>query len=143
MANKSTTAAEDSIKLRFISGLQFPLKGYVLPNLPMHDITTNETIEDSDSLPWARLTVNWFESVPSGNGGGTWMRRPGLITVDVFTKKGGGMKDSQSVIEHYTELFENTEFDDVKTFQSGTVKINDDPTWFINQVNINFYCEGF
>lgn len=143
MANKSTTAAEDAIIALFVANLPTSVKGYVLPNKEMLDRVTNEPLESAGGQPWVRLTVNWLDSINSGNGGGTWIRRNGLISVDVFTKKGGGMKDSQSVIEHYTELFENTEFDDVKTFQSGTVKINDDPTWFINQVNINFYCEGF
>ena len=143
MANKSTSAAEDAIIARLVANLPASVKGYVLPNVPMLDRVTSAPLADTAGLPWVRITVNWFESVPSGNGGGTWMRRPGLISVDAFTKKGSGTNTSQAIIEHFTTLYENKEFDDVKTFQSGTVKINDDPTWFINQVNINFYCEGF
>lgn len=141
MANKSTSVAESAIKSMFSAGLPASVKGYVLPNLPMHDKVTNEPIEDSDSLPWVRLTINWLDSINSGNGGGTWIRRNGLISIDVFTKKGSGTNASQAIREHFINLFENTEFEPVKTFEATTAKIEDDP-WLGYQININFYCEG-
>lgn len=142
MANKSTTAAEDAIKDRFYANLPASVKGYVLPNLPMNDRSTNLPIEGAGGQPWVRLTVNWLDSINSGNGGGTWIRRNGLISVDVFTKKGSGTDTSQAIREHFINLFENTEFEPVKTFEATTAKIEDDP-WLGYQININFYCEGF
>ena len=141
MANKSTTVAEDAIITLFVANLPTSVKGYVLPNVPMLDRSTSTPIADSASLPWVRLTINWLDSINSGNGGGTWIRRNGLISVDVFTKKGSGTNTSQAIREHFINLFENTEFESVKTFEAATAKIEDDP-WLGYQININFYCEG-
>ena len=141
MANKSTTAAEDAIIARFEAGLPVSVKGYVLPNVSMLDRATKQPIANSGALPWARLTVNWLDSINSGNGGGTWIRRNGLISIDVFTAKGSGTNASQAIREHFINLFENTEFEPVKTFEASTAKIDDDP-WLGYQININFYCEG-
>ena len=141
MANKSTAVAEDAIIARMVANLPTSVKGYVLPNVPMLDRVTSAPITDSVGQPWVRLTINWLDSINSGNGGGTWIRRNGLISVDVFTKKGSGTNTSQAIREHFITLYENTEFDSVKTFESSTAKIEDDP-WLGYQVNINFYCEG-
>lgn len=142
MANKSTTAAEDAIKDLFYNNLPAAVKGYVLPNKEMLDRVTNTPLENAGGKPWVRLTINWLDSINSGNGGGTWIRRNGLISVDVFTKKGSGTNTSQAIREHFINLFENTEFEPVKTFEAATAKIEDDP-WLGYQININFYCEGF
>ena len=142
MANKSTAVAEDAIIARLVANLPTSVKGYVLPNVPMLDRATSTPIADTASLPWVRITINWLDSINSGNGGGTWIRRNGLISVDVFTKKGSGTNTSQAIREHFIALYENTEFEPVKTFEAATAKIEDDP-WLGYQININFYCEGF
>jgi len=142
MANKSTTVAEDAIIARLVANIPASLKGYVLPNKEMLDRVTSIPLESAGGEPWVRLTVNWLDSINIGNGGGTWIRRNGLISVDVFTKKGSGTNTSQAIREHFINLFENTEFEPVKTFEATTAKIEDDP-WLGYQININFYCEGF
>lgn len=142
MANKSTTAAEDAIAILFLANLPLSVKGYVLPNKEMLDRVTGIPLESAGGEPWVRLAINWLDSINSGNGGGTWIRRNGLISVDVFTKKGSGTNISQAIREHFINLFENTEFETVKTFEAATAKIEDDP-WLGYQIDINFYCEGF
>lgn len=142
MANKSTAVAEDAIIALFVANLPAPVKGYVLPNVPMLDRATSAPIKDAGGLPWVRLTINWRGSINSGYGGGTWIRRNGLISVDVFTAKGSGTNTSQAIREHFINLLENTEFEPVKTFEAATAKIEDDH-WLGFQININFYCEGF
>ena len=130
-------AISDRLRLNPISGG----KGLVLPNLPMMDWATLTPIQDAGGQPWVRLSVIPLVSNNEGNGGGTWVRRQGIIVVDVFTAKGSGINTNQTICDAVTALFENTEFGNVKTFAANTAKIEDDP-WLGYQVNINFYCEG-
>lgn len=142
MADKRLSVAIDNIKALLIGGAPAGVKGLVMPNTKMIDASTLQPIKDSGALPWIRLTVTGLNTVNEANGGGTWVRRNGLISVDVFTAKGSGINVNQDICDAVTELFENTEFGNVKTFEANTAKIEDDP-WLGYQVNINFYCEGF
>lgn len=142
MADKRLSVAIDNIKARLLDNPIAGVKGLVLPNVKMIDYATKQPLQDSGGLPWIRLSVIPLVSTNEGNGGGTWVRRQGLIVVDVFTAKGSGIDVNQDICDAVTELFENTEFGNVKTFEANTAKIEDDP-WLGYQVNINFYCEGF
>lgn len=142
MADKRLSVAIDNIKARFIASVPSGVKGLVMPNTKMIDASTLQPIQDSGALPWLRLSIIPTVSTNEGNGGGTWVRRQGLIVVDVFTAKGSGINLNQDICDAVTELFENTEFGNVKTFEANTAKIEDDP-WLGYQVNINFYCEGY
>lgn len=142
MADKRLSVAIDNIKDRLISNPIAGVTGLVLPNVQMVNWATLEAIQDSGGNPWIRLSVIPLVSTNEGNGGGTWVRRDALITIDVFTAKGSGINVNQDICDAVTELFENTEFGNVKTFEANTAKIEDDP-WLGYQVNINFYCEGF
>lgn len=142
MADKRLSVAIDNIKARLLTSVPAGVKGLVMPNTKMIDASTMQPIQDSGALPWLRLSIIPTVSTNEGNGGGTWVRRQGLIVVDVFTAKGSGINVNQDICDAVTELFENTEFGNVKTFEANTAKIEDDP-WLGYQVNINFYCEGF
>ena len=142
MADKRLSVAIDNIKDRLISNPITGVTGLVLPNVQMVNWSTLQPIQDAGGNPWVRLSVIPLTSTNEGNGGGTWVRRQGLIVIDVFTAKGSGINVNQDICDAVTELFENTEFGNVKTFEANTAKIEDDP-WLGYQVNINFYCEGF
>ena len=142
MADKRLSVAIDNIKARLLASVPAGVKGLVMPNTKMIDASTLQPIQDSGALPWLRLSIIPTVSTNEGNGGGTWVRRQGLIVVDAFTAKGSGINVNQDICDAVTELFENTEFGNVKTFEANTAKIEDDP-WLGYQVNINFYCEGF
>lgn len=93
--------------------------------------------------PWARLTIVPTVSTNVAVGGGAeWVRRNMLIVVDVFTPKESGINTNMQICESITDLFENTEFGNVKTFEANTAKIEDDP-WLGYQITINSYCEGY
>lgn len=93
--------------------------------------------------PWARLTIVPTASTNVAVGGGAeWVRRNMLVVVDVFTPKESGINTNMQICESITDLFENTEFGNVKTFEANTAKIEDDP-WLGYQVTINSYCEGY
>jgi len=95
------------------------------------------------NAPWARINViNTASNNVAVGGGSAWVRRNGLLVVDVFTPKGSGVNNNLSLCESFIALLENTEFGNVKTFEANTAKIEDDP-WLGYQVTINFYCEGF
>lgn len=95
------------------------------------------------SAPWARINViNTASTNVAVGAGEAWVRRNGLIYIDVFTPKGSGTNGNLALCESFTTLLENTEFGNVKTFEANTAKIEDDP-WLGYQVTINFYCEGF
>ena len=141
MADKRLSIAVDNITARLRLNPIAGVKGLVLPNIKMIDWATLQPIQDAGGQPWVRLSIIPLASTNEGNGGGTWVRRQGLIVVDVFTAKGSGINTNQDICDAVTELFENTEFGNVKTFTANTAKIEDDP-WLGYQVNINFYCEG-
>lgn len=141
MADKRLSIAVDNIKGRLIANPIASVKGLSLPNANMVDWITLDSINSAAGQPWVRLSIIPLASTNEGNGGGTWVRRQGLIVVDVFTAKGSGINTNQDICDAVTELFENTEFGNVKTFTANTAKIEDDP-WLGYQVNINFYCEG-
>lgn len=95
------------------------------------------------NAPWSRVTVTNTASTNVAVGAGSsWVRRNGLIVVDVFTPQGSGINSNLSLCEAFIALLENTEFGNVKTFEANTAKIEDSP-WLGYQVTINFYCEGF
>lgn len=142
MADKRLSEAVKAISTRLRSNRIAGVKGLSLPNIAMIDWATLQQIQDAGGQPWVRLSVIPTVSTNEGNGGGTWVRRQGLIVVDVFTAKGTGINTNQAICDAVTELFENTEFGNVKTFEAVAAKIEDDP-WLGYQVNINFYCEGF
>lgn len=142
MADKRLSVAVIAIIDRLRTNIIAGVKGLALPNLPMMDWATLTPIDDAGGLPWVRLSIIPLTSTNEGNGGGTWVRRQGLISVDVFTAKGSGVNANQAICDAVTALFENTEFGNVKTFEASAAKIEDDP-WLGYQVNINFYCEGF
>lgn len=141
MADKRLSIAVDNITARLRLNPIAGVKGLVLPNIKMIDWSTLQSIQDASGQPWVRLSIIPLTSTNEGNGGGTWVRRQGLIVVDVFTAKGSGINANQDICDAVTALFENTEFGNVKTFTANTAKIDDDP-WLGYQVNINFYCEG-
>ena len=141
MADKRLSIAVDNITARLRLNPIAGVKGLVLPNIKMIDWSTLQPIQDAGGQPWVRLSIIPLASTNEGNGGGTWVRRQGLIVVDVFTAKGSGINTNQDICDAVTALFENTEFGNVKTFTANTAKIEDDP-WLGYQVNINFYCEG-
>lgn len=141
MADKRLSVAIQAISDRLRLNQLADVKGLVLPNLAMLDWSTLRPIQDAGGQPWVRLSVVPTVSTNEGNGGGTWVRRQGLIVVDVFTAKGSGVNANQAACDAVTALFENTEFANVKTFEANTAKIEDDP-WLGYQVNINFYIEG-
>lgn len=142
MADKRISVAVDNISDMLRRNPIAGVKGLMLPNFNMRDWQTMAPITSAGGEPWVRLTVNWLQSENSGNGGGTWVRRPGIISIDVFTAKGSGINANQEICDAVIALFENTEFGNVKTFEATPAKIEDDP-WLGYQVNINFYCEGF
>ena len=95
------------------------------------------------NAPWSRINViNTASNNVAVGGGSAWVRRNGLLVIDVFTPKGSGVNNNLSLCESFITLLENTEFGNVKTFEANTAKIEDDP-WLGYQVTINFYCEGF
>ena len=95
------------------------------------------------NAPWSRINViNTASNNVAVGGGSAWVRRNGLLVIDVFTPKGSGVNDNLALCEAFISLLENTEFGNVKTFEANTAKIEDDP-WLGYQVTINFYCEGF
>lgn len=95
------------------------------------------------NAPWARINViNTASNNVAVGGGAAWVRRNGLLVVDVFTPKGSGVNNNLALCDSFAALLENTEFGNVKTFEANTAKIEDDP-WLGYQVTINFYCEGF
>ncbi len=95
------------------------------------------------NAPWARINViNTASNNVAVGGGSAWVRRNGLLYIDVFTPKGSGVNDNLTLCESFITLLENAEFGNVKTFEANTAKIEDDP-WLGYQVTINFYCEGF
>lgn len=141
MADKRLSVAESNIVSRLATNRIAGVKGLTLPGFKMVDWATFQPVQDSNGEPWVRLSVLPLNSTNEGNGGGTWVRRQGLIVVDVFTPKGTGSKINFEITDAVTALFENTEFGNVKTFEADTVKIEDDP-WLGYQVNTNFYCEG-
>lgn len=142
MADKRLSVAVDNIKDRLVTNPIAGVKGLSLPNANMVDWLTLDPIPSAAGQPWVRLSIIPLTSTNEGNGGGTWVRRQGLIVVDVFTPKGSGINKNQEICDAITALFENTEFGNVKTFEATAAKIEDDP-WLGYQVNINFYCEGF
>jgi len=142
VADKRMSEAIKNIAARLRTNRITGVKGLVLPNVAMVDWATLQQIPDASGQPWVRLSVIPLTSTNEGNGGGTWVRRQGLIVVDVFTPKGSGINTNQTICDTVTALFENTEFGNVKTFEAVAAKIEDDP-WLGYQVNINFYCEGY
>lgn len=142
MADKRMSVAVDNISGMLRRNPIAGAKGLMLPNFNMRDWQTMAPITSAGGEPWVRLSIIWLTSTNEGNGGGTWVRRQGLIVVDVFTPKGSGISTNQTICDAVTALFENTEFGNVKTFEAVAAKIEDDP-WLGYQVNINFYCEGF
>jgi hypothetical protein len=135
MADKRYSVAVSAITARLSAAVPAALTGGVYyPNAPGWTTPAGK--------PWARLSVIPTASTNVATGGGqTWVRRNGLIVVDVFTPKASGINTNQAICDAITELFENTEFGNVKTFEANTAKIEDEP-WLGYQVNINFYCEG-
>jgi hypothetical protein len=142
VADKRLSEAVKSISARLRTNPIAGVLGLSLPNVQMVNWSTLQPIKDNGGQPWVRLSIIPLTSTNEGNGGGTWVRRQGLIVVDVFTAKGSGINVNQDICDAVTALFENTEFGNVKTFEATTAKIEDDP-WLGYQVNINFYCEGF
>lgn len=141
MADNRYSVAANNIQTRLAAAIpadvqivQYPNYGPKLANTGTPKQPTNEN--------WIRLSVIPTASTNVATGGGqTWVRRNGLIVVDVFTPKGSGLTANQLICDEITALFENTEFGNVKTFEANTAKIEDEP-WLGYQVNINFYCEG-
>ncbi len=136
MADKRLSVAVQNIIARLNSNKPAGLTGGVYyPNQPSWTQPANQ--------PWARLTIVPTVSTNVAVGGGAeWVRRNMLIVVDVFTPKGSGINSNLAICEAISDLFENVEFGNVKTFEANTAKIEDDP-WLGYQVTINSYCEGY
>ena len=134
MADKRISVAVDSIVALLAANEPAGVSGRIsYPNAPF---TT------PNNQAWARLSIIPTASTNVAVGGGAaWVRRNGLIVVDVFTPKGSGINANMDICDAVTDLFENTEFGNVKTFEADTAKIEDEP-WLGYQVTINFYCEG-
>ena len=136
MADKRLSVAVTNIIARLNSNKPAALTGGVCyPNQAGWTQPVNK--------PWGRLTIVPTVSTNVAVGGGAeWVRRNMLIVVDVFTPKESGINTNMQICESITDLFENTEFGNVKTFEANTAKIEDDP-WLGYQVTINSYCEGY
>lgn len=136
MADKRLSVAVTNIIARLNSNKPAALTGGVYyPNQAGWTQPANK--------PWSRLTIVPTVSTNVAVGGGAeWVRRNMLIVVDVFTPKESGINTNMQICESITDLFENTEFGNVKTFEANTAKIEDDP-WLGYQVTINSYCEGY
>lgn len=136
MADKRLSVAVTNIIARLNSNKPAALTGGVYyPNQAGWTQPANK--------PWARLTIVPTVSTNVAVGGGAeWVRRNMLIVVDVFTPKESGINTNMQICESIANLFENTEFGNVKTFEANTAKIEDDP-WLGYQVTINSYCEGY
>jgi hypothetical protein len=141
MADNRYSVASGAILSRLQASIPALVTVVQYPNLaPKNKATGNN--QQPEGVNWIRLSVIPTASTNVATGGGqTWVRRNGLIVVDVFTPKGTGIADNVTICDDITELFENTEFGNVKTFEASTAKIEDEP-WLGYQVTINFYCEG-
>lgn len=96
-----------------------------------------------ENQPWSRLSIAPMVSTNVAVGGGAnWVRRSMLIVIDVFTPKGSGVNTNLAICEEVINLFENTQFGNIKTFEANLAKIEDDP-WLGYQVTINAYIEGY
>lgn len=141
MADKRYSVAAENIQLRLAAAIPADIAIVQYPNQPPR-IKNTSTTKQPENENWLRLSVIPTASTNVAVGGGSaWVRRNGLIVVDVFTPKGSGMTTNATICDEIAALFENTEFGNVKTFEANTAKIEDEP-WLGYQVNINFYCEG-
>jgi hypothetical protein len=141
MADNRYSVASVEILNRLAASIPSLVTVVQYPNLAPKNKTTGNN-QQPEGVNWIRLSVIPTASTNVATGGGqTWVRRNGLIVVDVFTPKGTGIADNATICDDITELFENTEFGNVKTFEASTAKIEGEP-WLGYQVTINFFCEG-
>jgi hypothetical protein len=141
MADKKYSVAFDAVITKLSGALPALVDIVQYPNQPPR-IKGSATTKQPSNENWIRLSLIPTASTNVATGGGqTWVRRNGLIAVDVFTPKGSSLVSNQTICDDITALFENTEFGNVKTFEATTAKIEDEP-WLGYQVTINFYCEG-
>ena len=132
MANDITLTQPDLIQ-RLLDNLP---SGYTaatvkLPNAPWKTPTNTK---------YLRATVLFNETAnvtPDG-----YKRTFGFFVIDVFFPKGSGDKAQLADAKEIQALFDNKEFGNTKTWSASVETIGESDSWYIVQVNAEFFFEG-
>ena len=91
---------------------------------------------------WLRATVIPFDTESEASTGDYKITR-GQFVVDVFYPKGVGDQAQLLDVQSIRVLYENQTFGNTQCQQASINTIGEDASWYVIQVNIDFYMIGF
>lgn len=136
MANPSTANAHLQLITRLLDNLP---TGYTADKVK----TPNYSFTTPSNEKWLRATPIEQDLTNVQAGQDPWQRKDGLFVVDIFYPKDANSTDNLSDAEEIQSLFNNKEFNGVKTQEALITMPGEEESWFLTQVSIDYYYEGY
>jgi hypothetical protein len=133
MANPSTANAHNQLISRLLANLP---AGYTALKVKL----PNRAFTTPTSAKWMRPAVIVTDS-NNVQAGALWKRYNGLFVIDTFYPKGGDDILQLTEAETIAAVFENQAFNGVNC-QDVLITTEAEETWYMCQIEINFYFEG-
>jgi len=101
----------------------------------------NKEFDPVSGAAWIRATIQEADSSVAGLGSTNLYRNPGIISIQVFTKLGGGTKEGNDIAESIVSIFNGATFDGINCRASSIDRVGESEGWYQLNVTTPYYWD--